>query len=205
MNPSKAYKLATRGYMGRGKDGYGSLLVESEGGRAKELISEENGILISMILRQYFMSLKVLGRWRRWGKSMHNHWNAIHRNLHDVHPVRESAPPSPELQLKPKPFSSLAELQQDEEHKIGHSDVDSDSEDEDQGTLGLKKEPAHPSPHVTKDEWDLVVARKVIRKWLRLAGIKAGMTLAEEGEFTVGWTKGIAPRLEGRITMSGKP
>lgn len=191
--------------MGRGKDGYESLLVESEGGHAKELVSEENGILISMILRQYFMSLKVLGRWRRWGKSMHNHWSAIHWDLHDVHPVRESAPPSPELKHKPKPFSSLAELQQDEKTKIGHNDVDSDSEDENEGSLRLSREPAHPSPHVTKKEGELIIARKVIRKWLRIAGIKAGMTLADEGEFTIGWTKGIAPRLEGRITMSGKP
>lgn len=40
--------------------------MESEGGVAKELVSEENGMLISAIIRQYFMSLKILGRWKRW-------------------------------------------------------------------------------------------------------------------------------------------
>ena len=43
----------------RGKDGYESLLIKSEGGEAGEVVEEENGVLISTILRQYFMSLKV--------------------------------------------------------------------------------------------------------------------------------------------------
>ncbi|KAL8749847.1 MAG: hypothetical protein Q9184_006645, partial [Pyrenodesmia sp. 2 TL-2023] len=65
LDEDKEYTVATRGYMGRGKDGFTSLLVRSEGGEAEEIVSEENGILISMILRQYFMSLKVMKRWRR--------------------------------------------------------------------------------------------------------------------------------------------
>jgi len=50
----RKYVLVTRGYMARGKDGYGSLLIESEGGKAEEIVSEENGVLMSMMLRQYF-------------------------------------------------------------------------------------------------------------------------------------------------------
>ena len=76
LDLDKSYTLATRGYMGRGKDGYDSLLVRSEGGQAEEIVSEENGILISMVLRQYFMSLKVLGKWARWSASLHRHWAA---------------------------------------------------------------------------------------------------------------------------------
>ena len=45
--------------MARGKDGYEPLLVKSEGGEVEEVVNEENGVLISTILRQYFMSLKV--------------------------------------------------------------------------------------------------------------------------------------------------
>src|SRR5204863_4343523 len=61
-----SYVLATRGYMARGKDGFSSLLAKSEGGDAEEIVSEENGVLISTILRQYFLSLKVLGKWPRF-------------------------------------------------------------------------------------------------------------------------------------------
>lgn len=65
----KKYVLVTRGYMARGKDGYDDLLIESEGGEAEEIVSEENGILISMMLRQYFMSLRVMGQWKYWGNN----------------------------------------------------------------------------------------------------------------------------------------
>ncbi|KAI4250026.1 MAG: hypothetical protein LQ352_005429, partial [Teloschistes flavicans] len=82
LDGKRIYTLATRGYMGRGKDGFDSLLVQSEGGDAEEVVSEENGMLISMILRQYFLSLKILGRWKRGGKSMGRHWGDVHEKLH---------------------------------------------------------------------------------------------------------------------------
>lgn len=77
IDPERYYKLATRGYMARGKDGYTSLMTKSEGGRAEELVSEENGMLISAMLRQYFMSLKVMGKWRRMSKSLDRHWGGV--------------------------------------------------------------------------------------------------------------------------------
>lgn len=61
--PDKKYTLATRAYMAKGKDGYEALTVEQGG--AEEIVDEENGVLISMILRQYFSSLKVMGKWTR--------------------------------------------------------------------------------------------------------------------------------------------
>jgi hypothetical protein len=78
----KQYTLATRGYMARGKDGYTSLLVQSEGGEIEEVVSEENGLLISAILRQYFLSLKVMGKWKRMSASLHKHWDSVHSRLH---------------------------------------------------------------------------------------------------------------------------
>lgn len=69
IDMARKYVLVTRGYMARGKDGYDSLLIEEEGGKAEEIVSEENGILISMMLRQYFMSLRVMGQWKYWGNS----------------------------------------------------------------------------------------------------------------------------------------
>lgn len=69
IDMARKYVLVTRGYMARGKDGYDSLLIEEEGGKAEEVVSEENGILISMLLRQYFMSLRVMGKWKNWGNN----------------------------------------------------------------------------------------------------------------------------------------
>ncbi|KAK3949877.1 Metallo-dependent phosphatase-like protein, partial [Pseudoneurospora amorphoporcata] len=69
----RVYTMATRGYMARGKDGYSSLLVQSEGGECEEIVSEENGILISMLLRQYFMALKALDKWAFWGAEGDRH------------------------------------------------------------------------------------------------------------------------------------
>lgn len=206
LSPTRTYKLATRGYMGRGKDGFTSLLVKSEGGHAEEIVSEENGILISMILRQYFMSLKVLGRWKRWGRSMGRHWEGVCGELHGTHPVRESAPASPVVVGKRPPGDVAAAVGVSRDH-VKHPEVDSESEDDgDFGPNGTGA-PAtsngttyHPHPTHENHDHTLAIMRKVMRKWQRIAGVTAGPGLGEEGgEFTVGWTRGIAPRLEGRI------
>lgn len=63
--------------MARGKDGYGSLLGWSAGGECDELVTEEDGILISTMLRQYFMSLTVLAKWKRWGPCLDRHWYVV--------------------------------------------------------------------------------------------------------------------------------
>jgi 2',3'-cyclic-nucleotide 2'-phosphodiesterase (5'-nucleotidase family) len=74
LDNDRIYVLATRGYMGRGKDGYRSLLVKPEGGLCEEVVSEENGMLISAMLRQYFMSLTVMAKWKGWGPALDRHW-----------------------------------------------------------------------------------------------------------------------------------
>jgi hypothetical protein len=60
--------------MARGKDGYRSLLIQPEGGECEELVSEENGMLLSAMLRQYFMSLTVVAKWKGWEPSLDEHW-----------------------------------------------------------------------------------------------------------------------------------
>jgi hypothetical protein len=92
LDLERKYTLVTRGYMGRGKDGYTSLLVEPEGGECQEIVSEENGVLISTILRQYFLSLKILGKWKLWGPSLTRTWNAVHEEIHETHPVFHPKP-----------------------------------------------------------------------------------------------------------------
>ncbi|KAF2840107.1 ser/Thr protein phosphatase family protein [Patellaria atrata CBS 101060] len=207
----KDYSVATRGYMGRGKDGFDSLLIKSEGGVAEEIVSEENGILISMMLRQYFMSLKVLGRWKQWGPSMGRHWGKVQQGLQSSHPVHEPTPPShsvveslskPTKGGKPsgrttphgtRPEGEEAPLDESE------SEVDSDSEKE-------QNRNEKTDTKLSDTERELVIIRKVMRKWWRLAGLPGNPALADElgeGEFGVHWTKAVAPRLEGRIRIVG--
>ncbi|KAH7135943.1 5'-nucleotidase-like protein [Dendryphion nanum] len=191
---SREYVLATRGYMGRGKDGYTSLLIEEEGGKAKEIVSEENGVLISTILRQYFLSLKVLGRWRHWGKSMDRKFDRVQQKLERTHSFIEPKPPSPIAPRHP----SIAKLKVSDQPSPSDSEADSDEDD------GAEYDDSQP---IRFTERELPILRKTMKKWWRLAGLKGSPKLCddiEEGELQVNWTKAIAPRLEGRIKEGKK-
>ncbi|ORY03852.1 5'-nucleotidase-like protein [Clohesyomyces aquaticus] len=233
LDLSRQYVLATRGYMGRGKDGYTSLLIEAEGGSAIELVSEENGVLISTILRQYFMSLKVLGKWKMWGPSIERSWGRVQEGLSKSHPVMDPQAPGPKVveMFKRKAIrrdSDEKHLSPDRagsthgsssrsrsrsrspsgrrtpggkdpegmETPLDESDMDFSGDEDDVET---------PLPVTTKasqKEHELVIIRKVMRKWWRVAGLKGHPNLCDElgeGEFQVNWTKAVAPRLEGRI------
>ncbi|PVH74110.1 5'-nucleotidase [Cadophora sp. DSE1049] len=181
LDKKKLYVLVTRGYMARGKDGFDSLLVKSEGGEAEEIVSEENGILISMIIRQYFMSLKILGKWKNWGRGMDRHWKGVQDSMHGMHPVVD-------------PSNS------DSNAKHTEGTLDDSDDDSDDANAGVAK-------HNAADESDALerriqLARKVTRKWRRLAGLKGSSECCDAiQEFTVDWTRAIAPRLEGRIKI----
>lgn len=205
LDHNRKYSVVTRGYMGRGKDGFDSLLVESEGGQAEEIIHEENGILISMLMRQYFMSLKILGQWKHWSNSLNRHFNRVHQDLHGTHPVIESksqisperAKAFPLQQRKPQPMPA-----DKRSHKRTHSqsngtrsstdpnvedtldDSGSESEVDDQEAL----------EDIKLNEYELALVRKVVRKWWRLAGLSTKghpncCDSIEEGEFKVDWTR----------------
>ena len=188
LDESREYVLATRGYMARGKDGFTSLLARSEGGTAEEIVSEENGILISMILRQYFMSLKVLGKWRRWGPSLHRHWNSVHKDLHAEGKVREANPTHHGIKHgwngNTKESNKAARM-------VDECLVDSDTEDEDHenGGKGITEK--------GKKEREMQIARWAMRRWMDFAGIgRHGVGMVESlghDEMPL-WTKGIAPK-----------
>lgn len=210
--------------MARGKDGYSSLLIKSEGGEAEEIVSEENGMLISMILRQYFMSLKVLGKWRRWGNNMGRHWENVHYNLHHQHPTAEPeevggevrSPPAKKAKMSPsKAGNSPSKKLRTKQSKSPDPDLSSSEEDEEDGAttnvmqnssqpLDHYQTSALPFPDLSAREKDLLIMRKVMRKWERLAGVKDTRVMDTEGEFIVGWTKGIRPKVEGRIRIVGQ-
>ena len=219
LDLNRSYTMATRGYMGRGKDGYDSLLVRSEGGQAEEIVSEENGILISMVLRQYFMSLKVLGKWARWSPSLHRHWGGVHDRLHAGGKVHE---PSPLKQNRAKHHDRHADsssnnkdnkLQAHAEKKsktdIDTHLVDSDTDDEndhDSAPASSLLGSAHVNLNLNETkERELHLARVYTRRWMDMAGIDRGDvgTVGDKtGEWELPhWTKGIAPRVEGRIIV----
>lgn len=222
LDLDKLYKLATRGYMGRGKDGYDSLLVEPEGGNCKEIVNEESGVLISTIMRQYFLSLKVVGRWKMWGNSMARHWENVQKGMEDsgcrftqprdvgmavgvVEKVKR------DLKIVGSAGGSRAiastngdELGSDSEFETYAKTSKSKPTRTANSTDNSRTADAVGCEQVGLHERRAVVVRKVVRKWMRLAGLRGGPTAADplgEGEMSVNWTKAIAPRLEGRIKM----
>ncbi|KAH5277735.1 hypothetical protein HBI26_064450 [Parastagonospora nodorum] len=203
LDEKREYVLATRGYMGRGKDGYTSLLIEEEGGVAKEIVSEENGVLISTILRQYFMSLKVLGRWKRLGPSMSNKFLSIQTNLQNnhKHTFHDASPTSPDTAGPPQPPSIDRVVRSTGPDQTNNASDDPDAdEDEDDGPMYDDSVP------IRFDQRQIEMVRRVMHKWWRLAGLKHTPNLVDEldkEEFVVNWTKAIAPRLEGRIKEVG--
>jgi 5'-nucleotidase len=116
------------------------------------------------------MSLKIIGRWKHWGKSMSRHWNAIHKDLHETHPVVEPNIDGGSLKRKRTKSDTVAALD------------DSDNEDEHQV-------PNH-SDQLT--EWEAFIARRVSRRWRKLAGVAQEAPCVEpmeDGEFQADWTR----------------
>lgn len=212
IDPERIYTVATRGYMARGKDGYTDLLIKPEGGECEEVVSEENGILISMLLRQYFMALKVVRQWSNWGASMDRHWGQVVSNVCKCHPVMQPKPQQPhQPQLENPAVTGTgvectpakrkcgwdewtpARLRQRRGSMPPADDADDDSDEEGEDGDGDEEM-----------ERELRIMRRVFKKWCRVAGVQGKMCDdLDEAEFQVEWTKAIAPKLEGRIRMVG--
>ncbi|KAI3326385.1 Metallo-dependent phosphatase [Xylariaceae sp. AK1471] len=202
IDMARKYVLVTRGYMARGKDGYDSLLVEAEGGKAEEIVSEENGILISMMLRQYFMSLKVMGQWKFWSKGMGRHWDKVTSKVGVNHPHYVASPISSTAQTSIPGFPQRGGWDQWTPEKIREQRGsvltpmdESDSEDE-----GEYEAVKHEGIVIEQMDHEMQVMRRAFGKWARIAGVEC--KVADElkaGEFEVDWTRAIAPRVEGRI------
>lgn len=192
LDMAKEYVLATRGYMGRGKDGYDSLLIKSEGGEAEEIVSEENGILISMILRQFFMSLKVLGRWRRWGPHISQHWSGVQERLN----AGEILSPDSSEEGTEKGKKGSRETDDKSVAQVVDHRVDSDSEDEKVGENDSRNG-FIPTDGYQKQR-EKHVARTTMKKWMRKSGIRresvGGVSEEQCSMLVPHWTKAIAPR-----------
>lgn len=79
----------------------------------------------------------------------------------------------------------------DQENELSSDDEDEGVEaDRAERVAGLAVRPV--SQKVSEDERRLVLMRKVMRKWWRLAGLRGSPALCDkldEGEFQVSWTK----------------
>jgi 5'-nucleotidase len=184
----KKYVLVTRGYMARGKDGFDSLLVKSEGGEAEEIVSEENGILISMMLRQYFMSLKIMGQWKMWGRSLDRHWNQVQKSMSIVEPQspKDGTVVGTTFPLPQKKDTDSREVK--EANAATHTEKSLDDSDDD--TSADEAEEVRSS--TAKAEREIELIRKVTRKWWRIAGLPGQPKCCDsmgDDEFKVDWTK----------------
>ena len=76
--------------------------------------------------------------------------------------------------------------------------INSDTDDE-----NVNSSPESPITEKSREEDKRrKIGRRVVRKWMRLAGLQsdsAQMVEENEHEWVVSWTKGILPKLEGRI------
>lgn len=228
IDSERIYTLVTRGYMARAKDGYQSLLAKSEGGVAEEIVNEEEGIILSTILRQYFLSSKVIGAWDRMSPASATKWKYISASLSSGTLRKDSTasetssvgsgnkhfnyvpPASSSLLLPPKNSPSVSAAQSlKPEDANGNadpelSDMDSESEDEPE-----RLEATVPSTYVTSKANDLqeakyyeYLARRYVAIWRKKAGIAP---LRVQPSVPAGlpsprWTKSISPQVEGRIT-----
>ncbi|KDN69183.1 putative 5'-nucleotidase domain-containing protein [Colletotrichum sublineola] len=176
------------------EDGYTSLLVEPEGGTAEEIVCEENGILISAMLRQYFMSLKTVGQWKNLSESWLKVADKCHspvepRKMWETPAATGTSDPQPEPRSKSWAAWMVKRHMMDTKAPKEDSDDESDDSEEE-------------ADKVAQVDMEMLIMRKFFARWASKAGVKAEVCdPLREGEFTVDWTRVIAPVLEGRIKM----
>ncbi|TGZ78126.1 Metallo-dependent phosphatase [Ascodesmis nigricans] len=173
----KTFTMATRAYMVKGKDGFTSLLG------AEELVDEENGVLISMILRQYFLSLKVLGKWSRGGW-FRTYFSDLRKKMEQNGELVVTEKTREHVEVQEEGVRDEGEWQVDSPGvSEDEADVDADNEGDAGGTEG-------ELTRVTTKE--MMLAKRIGNKWAKKAGVETSL-----GE--VDWTMCVNPKVEGRI------
>lgn len=85
LNVEQEYTIATRSYLAAGKGGYESLRGRADGGNAEEIIDDENGILVSNLLRLFFSNIEIAEVFQHITDKHHNHWNNVLDSLQVLH------------------------------------------------------------------------------------------------------------------------
>ena len=174
LDPTKSYVLSTRDYMARGKDGFTSLLYRELGGSTETVVSEESGMLISTLLRQYFLSIRVIDAIST-SDHIGKHWRGMHDSLHSSHPVKQPKHPS----------------------STRHDHIVAEQSDDDE---------IHHETNIDREERRTWLARRALKRWRRMAGIRRHPECVHENQHDVdlSWTRGITPRVDGRIVMASE-
>ena len=178
------------------------MLVQDEGGDAEQIIDEENGILISAMLRQYFMGLRTVGQWSH----LADHWLDV---------ANECTTP-----LSPSTFFSSGFNGGAPRRNIARQAVSDETSDAWrkflQRRLGLNLKPLNDDDDSgSSDEEDdgfepqemdfeILLMRKFWTRWRNKVGVKCTVSdMVDDADFAVDWTRVIAPVLEGRIKITG--
>lgn len=179
-----------------------------------------------MLLRQYFMSVKVLDRWAHLGPDMSSHWGKVVSNVTKSH---LSLPPkNKSTTLSAASPTSTTSKSHGQKSSWDHwtpakmrarrssvgplsereTDVDQDSPPPRSliynAPTASKNTPVLPgiSEFEEDEERELRVMRKAFRRWCRKAGVQAQVSgELEERDIDCNWTKAIAPQVEGRIKI----
>lgn len=144
----------------------------------------------------------TVGRWKNWGAGLGKHWNTVHEQLRRTGSLvdrtdtnhtfrRDSSSGSGRRKSSAVWDRPPVQIIEPQEMEL------SNSEDENEVVA-----PVLPR-ELSAEERELVVARKALRKWWRLARLdqKHAMGYERGEELGVGWTRGICPQAEGRIKM----
>ncbi|EWC46120.1 hypothetical protein DRE_04694 [Drechslerella stenobrocha 248] len=220
----KLYTMATREYMRRGKEG-NEMMADCE-----TLVNAESGLLLSTVLRQYFLSLKVLGSW-----ASHPHAPSTKSTPDRAATAVDASTNDPSSSSEDSIAEAFIESPEGQQHQqrarqpsmLHHSTITSkrfqklQQRHKEKGMLeddphtGLSPDENPVSPAVDAATWAKLdeLKRKAGRKWGRLAlgrGLTAdnGQTgkpeLGNPAPAGLNWCKGIRPTIEGRIkTVQG--
>ncbi|RPA77342.1 Metallo-dependent phosphatase [Ascobolus immersus RN42] len=224
----KWYTMVTRGYVARGKDGYDGLEIKEGNDQVEWIVDEEGGVLISMIIRQYFLGIKTLGQWKTKrresvGEDGRPEPVGKERRFHHKVPGQSDAKKF-FAELKRK-FTHDGKL---ERRHDGHGEV-SDSGSDSGEDSDDREEPDSPDDDERDedefnarekevadqlDEEEKAKAAKVAQQWGAVAkhggddhdiltekekSVASKFGKKWRGSTKWDWTRGIRPMLEGRI------
>lgn len=155
-----------------------------------------------------------------WGPSLQRQWGDVQQGVEMTHPTLEPLPPGSRVVESVKKSAARAasgrttptgHRPEGAETPLDESESEFEKDDDDSEHMANSEEPPTttntsmrntPTTPVSRRQREATLARKVMRRWWRLAKIPGSPSVADElgeGEFTINWTKAVAPRLEGRI------
>ena len=176
-------------------DGFTSLLVQEEGGTAETIVSEENGILISMMLRQYFMALRTVNQWR----DLSDHWRTVADKCSGQTEAHKGSTPDHQAgTFTPHAESSHAWSSWLRTRLGLHTKPINDNVDSDDDRAHVSKQEVDEHQQIEGELW---LMRKYFGRWAHRVGARRHACDAIGGEHFVDWAQAIAPKLEGRIQI----